>query len=258
MDFTPINNKAISLLSEAMPFRIRAKARSVIFELLMNARRKPGNVEGYDLKRGDVKFSARQLPEITGCSRQSCRTILKHLFECHFLTRKVTHPDMIVSVSDFDSYINDNLESNPLSNPQVTHLQPTSHIKEVVKDKSKKKERRETPHTEWIERTIEYWYGLDHTMDLPEDTTKVFNAIALLLTRTDTETLQKAIDHVTTDAWWIENKTFRGLDKLAKKNKEGEIYWKLFAAKANQNGHEPEKSDIFTADILAKVKKNEF
>ena len=112
MNFASIEKGAFDNLSMQLPKRIRANARSIIVYLLHITRRNEGYVESYHLNRGDALFAVTDLTEITGVSRQGCRTVLNHLKKIKFLSLKLTNPKCLISIENFDSYVIPPEESN--------------------------------------------------------------------------------------------------------------------------------------------------
>lgn len=141
--FTPINFDAVHETVNQLPRRVQATCYIVLTHLLSQARRIPGIHQGLMLYRGDVSTIRRDIPEKIPVSEQEFRTTLSHLEKVGFLTQKLTRPNLVLSICDFDTYVNDNKKSNPESNPEVTQDQPRSNppiLEKVVNDKRKKKE----------------------------------------------------------------------------------------------------------------------
>jgi len=121
--FTPINYEAVQAMVHQLPRRVQANGFIVLIYLLCQARRKPGRYEGMELHRGDVSTVRRDIPEQIPVSEQGFRTVLNHLEAAGFLSQKLTHPNTVVNICDFNTYVNDNYESNQ----QVTQKSPTSN-----------------------------------------------------------------------------------------------------------------------------------
>jgi len=77
------------------------------------------------IKRGQFVRSRERVAEACGMKIQSVRTSLKHLENVGFLTRKATKRYTVYSLPKYDFYQSLGNYSNPKSNQQLTHDQPT-------------------------------------------------------------------------------------------------------------------------------------
>ncbi len=105
---------------------------------------------------GSFVFGRKVAAEETGLSEQQIRTCIKNLKKCQNLTIKSTKQFSIISITNWDSYQNQNDSSNQQINQRATNEQPTSnHIQECkeskeckeVKKKIKKKKQSFSPPT---------------------------------------------------------------------------------------------------------------
>lgn len=90
-------------------------------------------------KRGQLITGRNQLAKETGLSTQNIRTSLDTLSNCGFLTIKSTNKFSIITICNYDSYQDKNIETNQQTNKQVTSKQPaTNHKQECKNDKNEK------------------------------------------------------------------------------------------------------------------------
>lgn len=103
----------------------------LFIHLLLTANRKPGNVLGTDLERGQAIVGRKKLSEQTGISEQTLRTCITRLKSTKEITTKSTNKYTIVTICNYDVYNppepNTNQEINQDSNQQLTSNQPATN-----------------------------------------------------------------------------------------------------------------------------------
>ena len=103
----------------------------VFLHLLLNAAYEDMEFQGIKLKPGQLVISRRRMAKDLGIGEQSVRTALDHLQSTHEITIKVTNRFSVITVENWGKYHVDNFLGNPQSNPQsdqqLTHDQPTGN-----------------------------------------------------------------------------------------------------------------------------------
>ena len=82
----------------------RPEMVSLFVHLLLKANVKDGHFEGIDVKRGQLVTSLNSLVKLTGISKQSIRTCLKHLEETGEIVQKSTQRYTLISICKYEVY----------------------------------------------------------------------------------------------------------------------------------------------------------
>jgi len=92
-----------------------------------------------ELQPGEFIFGRRKAAKDIKMSEQTIRTCLKNLESMGNLTIKPTHLFSIISINNWNTYQGEEIETNPLTNPRLTHDQPTPNHKQERKNSNKEK-----------------------------------------------------------------------------------------------------------------------
>lgn len=115
--------------------------------LMLNATHKPHKMllgsTVIDLRPGDVVVSRRKMAEKLNLGEQQIRTALKTLEKLEIVTSRITHRYTLISLTNWDTYQDEqptaNPQPNPQPNPQITHSQPSANPV-LTQEQERKKE----------------------------------------------------------------------------------------------------------------------
>ena len=91
---------------------------------------------------GEMFTSIRKLADLAGVTQQIVRTALERFEVTGFLTRKITHQGMLISVVNWGKYQGSMSNDNTLDNTQITQRQ---HTDNTVKRKNNTTIRKKVP-----------------------------------------------------------------------------------------------------------------
>lgn len=82
----------------------RPEMVSLFVHLLLKANVKDGHFEGVEVKRGQLVTSLNSLVKLTGISKQSIRTCLKHFEETGEISQKSTQRYTLITICKYEAY----------------------------------------------------------------------------------------------------------------------------------------------------------
>ena len=118
----------------------RPEMVSLFVHLLLKANIKDGHFEGFEVKRGQLVTSRKELSILTGISEQSIRTCINHLKNTGEIAIKSTKRFSIITICKYDSYQAKKESANQPTNQQPTNNQPTPNQRLTTSIEYKKEE----------------------------------------------------------------------------------------------------------------------
>jgi len=107
--------------------------------LLLSANHKDSTWRGVEIKRGQYLTGLNSLSEKTKISVQTLRTCLKRLEKTGEINSKVTNKYRLITVCNYDSYQDNQQETNSQTNNQLTSKQQATNNKQEYKNINKEK-----------------------------------------------------------------------------------------------------------------------
>ena len=122
-----------------------SKVVHLFLHLVLQANHQEKKWKGITIKRGQLVTGRKSLSLQTGISEQSIRTSLKKLKSTNEITIKPTNRFSLITVCQYDTYNNNECDTNQPNNQQTPNKQPTTNQqlttnKNVKKDKNEKKQ----------------------------------------------------------------------------------------------------------------------
>ena len=108
----------------------------LFLHLLLNASASERKWNGIKIQRGQIVTSRKDLNEETGISEQTIRTCLSRLVECGEITKKSTNKFTILTICNYDEYVQGEPETI-VKEPEPQHQQEPSVV-ETPKEEPKK------------------------------------------------------------------------------------------------------------------------
>jgi len=122
----------------------------VFVHLLMKANHEAGSWRGIKYERGDVLTSLDKLSTATGLTKQNIRTILKNLESTGETMRKPTHGLTHLSICNYNTYQDKELQANTETNTRLTRSQHETNTSLTPNNNNKNnKELKEQLESSW-------------------------------------------------------------------------------------------------------------
>ena len=103
----------------------RPEMVSLFVHLLLKANAKDGHFEGIEVRRGQLVTSLNSLVKLTGISKQSIRTCLKHLEETGEIVQKSTQRYTLITICKYEDYQSKKEPAQHTANTLPTQSQHT-------------------------------------------------------------------------------------------------------------------------------------
>lgn len=128
----------------------------IFLHLMLKASTVDGEYMRWQIKRGQLITSQKNIAEETGIARQSVRTALEHLCKTgEILTKQLTNKGTLITICNFDRYNPPKRTANQASNQALTKHQPSTNqakeqefkniINNISSSNARTRERRTNP-----------------------------------------------------------------------------------------------------------------
>lgn len=175
-----------------------ANVSRIFIHLLLSVNFEDKKWQGVDIKRGDIVIGIENFGSQIGLTRQQTRSALDKLKSTNEITIKTTNKFTVITINKFNEYQE---ITSKVTNEQPTNNQQITTTKEYKNEKNENNSILNNIHTSYKNKILK-----DSKLTL-----KAKDKIKARLKEYSEEQLLKAIDNFSSDKWWTENNSGRGM-----------------------------------------------